>query len=192
MIKSILLVGVGGQGTILAGKILTTALLQAGYDVKMSEIHGMSQRGGSVSTHVRYGCRVESPVIELGGADILVGFELMEAVRWLEYQKPGGIVIVNDYKINPMPVLSGQFSYPDNLLEVLQGHTKTVTVKAFDEAVALGDARAMNTLLLGAAVERIGLSDIDWDDVIGECVKPAFVDLNRRALAKGRELAKEI
>jgi indolepyruvate ferredoxin oxidoreductase beta subunit len=103
---SILLVGVGGQGTILAGKILTTALLQAVYDVKMSEIHGMSQRGGSVSTHVRYGERVESPVIEIGGADLLVGFELMETVRWLEYQKPDGAVIVNNYKINPIPVLT--------------------------------------------------------------------------------------
>ena len=117
MTKSILLVGVGGQGTILAGKILSQALLGAGYDVKMSEIHGMSQRGGSVSTHVRYGKIVESPVIERGGADILVGFELMEALRWLEYLRPGGDLIVNNYQINPMPVLIGMAEYPNDLLE---------------------------------------------------------------------------
>jgi len=186
MTKSILLVGVGGQGTILAGKILTTGLMHTGNDVKMSEIHGMSQRGGAVSTHVRYGERVESPVIELGGADLLVGFELMETLRWLEYLKKGGTVIVNEYKINPVPVQTGNAVYSENILKELKKHAKTVDIKAFDEALALGDARAMNVLLLGAAVEIIGIKDVDWDKVIESCVKPAFGDLNKRAFAKGR------
>ena len=112
MAKSVLLVGVGGQGTILASKLLTTGLLEAGYEVKMSEIHGMSQRGGSVSSQVRYGEEVFSPVIELGGADILVSFELMEAMRWIEYLKPDGQIIVNNYKIPPMPVVIGGCEYP--------------------------------------------------------------------------------
>ena len=119
-VKSVLLVGVGGQGTILASKLLTLGLLEAGYDVKMSEIHGMSQRGGSVSSQVRYGESVCSPVIELGGADMLVSFELMEALRWLEYLKPGGKVVVNDFKIPSMPVITGAAVYPDDILPTLK------------------------------------------------------------------------
>ena len=114
MTKSIMLVGVGGQGTILASKLLTTGLMNAGYDVKMSEIHGMSQRGGSVSSQVRYGEKVYSPVIEIGGADILVSFEKMEALRWLEYLKPEGKIVVNNYRIDSIPVLSGKSIYKEN------------------------------------------------------------------------------
>lgn len=192
MTKSILLVGVGGQGTILAGKILTQALLGGGHNVKMSEIHGMSQRGGSVSTHVRYadgGERVESPVIELGGADLLVGFELMEALRWLEYAKPAATLIVNNYRINPVPVLTGKRDYPGNILDELAAKIKTVPIDAFDEARTLGDPRAMNTLLLGAVVELSGLSALDWDAVIRAEVRQEYADLNKRAFARGRELA---
>src|SRR5690554_6603933 len=119
MTKSILLVGVGGQGTILASKLLTTGLMEAGHDVKMSEIHGMSQRGGSVSSQVRYGESVDSPVIEIGGADILVSFEKMEALRYLNYIKQNGKVIVNDFEIKSMPILSGKADYPVNALEIL-------------------------------------------------------------------------
>jgi len=189
MTKSILLVGVGGQGTILAGKILTNGLLDAGYDVKMSEIHGMSQRGGSVSTHVRYGEGVESPVIELGGADILVAFELMEALRWLEYLKPSGNLIVNNYKINPTPVLTGRAEYAGDILQHMESKVKTIAFDAFGEAVSLGDSRAMNTLLLGAVVNRVGLTDIDWKDVIKREVRPAFYELNVKAFERGSELA---
>ena len=113
MTKSIMLVGVGGQGTILASKLLTTGLMNAGYDVKMSEIHGMSQRGGSVSSQVRYGEKVYSPVIEIGGADILVSFEKMEALRWLEYLKPEGKIVVNNYRIDSIPVLTGKVIYKE-------------------------------------------------------------------------------
>ncbi len=188
MTKSILLVGVGGQGTILASKLLTIGLMQAGYDVKMSEIHGMSQRGGSVSSQVRYGENVYSPVIELGGADILVSFEQMEALRWLEYLKPGGNVVVNDYRIKPMPVVSGTAQYADGICEDLKSKTSTTVFNAADEAVALGNSKVMNIILLGATIKMMGLDNIDWDQIIRENVKPAFVDINIKALAKGKEL----
>jgi len=189
MVKSILLVGVGGQGTILAGKILTSGLLESGIDVKMSEIHGMSQRGGSVSTHVRYGEKVESPVIEIGGADTLVGFELMETYRWLEYLKPSGNVIVNNYRINPVPVLIGKREYANNLLDLISEKTKTVSFDAFNESVKIGDSRAMNLLLLGSVVKIAGLTSIDWNSIIEKEVRKQFVDLNKKAFARGLELA---
>ena len=189
MTKSILLVGVGGQGTILASKLLTIGLLQYGYDVKMSEIHGMSQRGGAVSSQVRYGENVQSPVIEKGGADILVAFEKMEALRWLEYLRTGGTVIVNDYRINPMPVVSGVAEYPENILDELQNRTEVIVVNAFDEAVALGNTKLLNVVLLGVTIRVMGLTDIDWDEIIAAEVKPAFVELNKKALARGLRLA---
>src|SRR5690554_3905305 len=144
MTKSILLVGVGGQGTILASKLLTTGLMEAGYDVKMSEIHGMSQRGGSVSSQVRYGEKVDSPVIELGGADILVSFEKMEALRWLEYLKPEGKVVVNDFQISPMSVLSGKVDYNKGILQELSGKASTMVVNAGEKAKELGNEKVMN------------------------------------------------
>ena len=189
MTKSILLVGVGGQGTILACKLLTIGLMQKGYDVKMSEIHGMSQRGGSVSSQVSYGERVESPVIELGGADILISFEKMEALRWLEYLRPDGKVVVNDYRINPMPVVSGVAEYSDKILDELKSRVADITiVKAFDEAVALGSPRVLNIVLLGATIKMMGLMDIDWQAIIAGEVKAELVELNHRALAKGMSL----
>lgn len=189
MTKSILLVGVGGQGTILASKLLTLGLMESGYDVKMSEIHGMSQRGGSVSSQVRYGEKVYSPVIELGGADILVSFEQMEALRWLEYLKPGGKIIVNDYRINPMPVVSAKAVYADDIVNDLKAKVPTTVFDAAGEAVKLGNAKVMNIILLGAAVKLMGLDGIDWDTIIKQNVKPNFVDVNIRALHRGVELA---
>lgn len=183
--KSVLLVGVGGQGTILASKLLTLGLMEAGYDVKMSEIHGMSQRGGSVSSQVRYGEQVFSPVIELGGADILVSFELMEALRWLEYLKPDGQVVVNNYRINPMPVISGTATYAPDILEQLQKATKVTAMDAASIATSLGNPRVMNIVLLGATVKAMGLEKIDWERIIRENVKPAFADLNIQALHAG-------
>lgn len=184
--KSILLVGVGGQGTILASKLLTIGLMQAGYDVKMSEIHGMSQRGGAVSSQVRYGEQVWSPVIEKGGADILVAFEQMEALRWLEYLRGTGRIIVNDYRINPMPVVSGTVPYPDGVLDDLTAITGTVIVKAGDKARELGNPKVMNIILLGATVELMELGDNDWHRIIRENVKPAFVEMNLAAFDAGR------
>lgn len=185
MVKSILLVGVGGQGTILASKLLTTGLLEAGYDVKMSEIHGMSQRGGSVSSQVRYGEEIFSPVIELGGADILVSFELMEALRWLEYLKPDGQVIVNNYQIPPMPVIMGVSEYSSDIAEQLAAACKTTFVNAADIALNLGNAKVMNVVLLGAIVKSMGLSAIDWEDIIRRTVKPNFIDINIAAFQAG-------
>jgi len=186
MVKSILLVGVGGQGTILAAKLLTTGLMEAGYDVKMSEIHGMSQRGGSVSSQVRYGDgKVHSPVIEVGGADILVSFERMEALRWLRFLKPGGKVIVNDYRINPMPVVSGKAEYPEGILEELKSKADTSVVNAAAKASELGNPKVMNVILLGTVIRSMGLGSIDWPRIIRENVKPAFVELNLKALEVG-------
>jgi len=186
--NSILLVGVGGQGTILASKLMTIGLMKSGYDVKMSEIHGMSQRGGSVSSQICYGEEVWSPVIEKGGADILVAFEKMEALRWLEYLKSNGQVIVNDYEINPMPVVSGNAVYAPDILQELKKTVKTLAVDANGEALKLGNAKAMNILLLGATVKSLGLEKIDWEQIIKENVKPAFAELNIKAFQKGKEL----
>ncbi len=188
MTKSILLVGVGGQGTILASKLLTHGLLQANYDVKMSEIHGMSQRGGSVSSQVRYGEKVFSPVIEKGGADILVSFERMEALRWLEYVKPTAKAIVNDYSIMPMPVIIGKAEYSPDILDEVRAHVPVTLIKANEEAIKLGNAKVMNIILLGATVKLMELTNIDWDKIIAENVKPAFIEINQKAFKCGIEL----
>lgn len=188
MTKSILLVGVGGQGTILASKLLTTGLMEAGYDVKMSEIHGMSQRGGSVSSQVRYGEKVESPVIELGGADILVSFEKMEALRYLNYLKPDGKVVVNDFEIGSMPILSGKADYPSNAVEILQSKAKTIVIDAASEAEKLGNPKVMNIILLGTIIKAMGLEEIDWEKIVKENIKESLVEINLKALDKGINL----
>ncbi len=187
MVKSILLVGVGGQGTILAAKILTTGLMQAGYDVAMNEIHGMSQRGGSVSSQVRFGDKVESPVIELGGADILVSFEKMEALRWIEYLNPKGKLVVNDYELPSTPVLSGKLDYPKGILDYLIQNADTSIVNAAEIAKNLGNLRVMNIVLLGATIKGAGLTDIDWADVIRRIVKPNTVEINIKAFQAGMD-----
>lgn len=189
MTKSILLVGVGGQGTILASKLLTTGLMEAGYDVKMSEIHGMSQRGGSVSSQVRYGEKVESPVIEICGADILVSFEQMEAARWISYLKPGSRVVVNDYKINSMPILNGKVDYPEGIIEALKEVADVTLIDATTKALELGNAKVMNIILLGSLVKLMNLENIDWEKIIRENVKERFIDINIKALKVGMELA---
>ncbi len=188
MTKSILLVGVGGQGTILASKLLTTGLMQAGYDVKMSEIHGMSQRGGSVSSQVRYGEEVQSPVIEMGGADFLVSFEKMEALRWLEYLKPGGQIVVNDFQIDSMPILNGKVDYPEGVNEYLIETANAKVINAAEQAVKLGNAKVMNVILLGTVIKSMGLESIDWNQIIADTVKPKFVELNKEAIRLGMTL----
>lgn len=161
-VKNILLVGVGGQGTILASKILTSGLMEAGYDVKMSEIHGMSQRGGNVSTQVRYGKEVESPIVGKGSADVIVAFERMEALRWLEYLKIGGKMVINDFAIQPAPVNLGAAEYPADIIELLKSKAEVTTLKAGEIAGELGNPKAMNIVLLGALVKAIGgLDDVE-------------------------------
>ena len=188
-VKNILLVGVGGQGTILASKILTSGLMKAGYDVKMSEVHGMSQRGGSVSTQVRYGEKVYSPIVGKGSADVIVAFEKMEALRWLDYLKIGGKMVVNDFEINPVPVNLGNAEYPEGILEELQSKCDVLYFKAGEVAKELGNPKAMNVVLLGALVKALGgLDDIDWDAEVEANVKPKFAELNKKAFHAGYEL----
>jgi indolepyruvate ferredoxin oxidoreductase, beta subunit len=189
MVKSILLVGVGGQGTILASKLLTTGLMEAGYDVKMSEIHGMSQRGGSVSSQVRYGDKVQSSVIELGGADILVSFEKMEAIRWLEYLKTDGKVIVNNFEIGPATVLSGKVEYPKGIIEEISSKVETVVIDATKHAREMGNPKVMNIILLGAIAKSMGLEELEWEKIIRENVKEKFIDINIKAFKHGMSLA---
>lgn len=187
MTKSILLVGVGGQGTILASKILTNGLMEAGYDVKMSEIHGMSQRGGSVSSQVRYGEKVMSPVIEKGKADIVVSFEKMEALRALDYLKEDGTLVVNNEEIPSMSVITGDEVYPDDVLEEIQKHVTPKVVDATRLARELGNEKAANIILLGTIIKAMGLEHIDWDSILEANIKPRFLELNKKALKVGME-----
>ena len=188
MTKSILLVGVGGQGTILASKLLTMGLMEAGYDVKMSEIHGMSQRGGSVSSQVRYGDCVHSPVIEIGGADILVSFEKMEALRYLKYLKPEGKALVNNHRIDSMTVLIGGAEYQESDIDAELSRLNAKVINAADKAEELGNSKIMNVILLGCLVKSMQLESIDWEKIISENVKPKFVELNIKAFHEGMEM----
>ena len=191
MTKNILLVGVGGQGTILASKILSLGLTAANYDVKMSEIHGMSQRGGSVTSHIRYSKeKVYSPVVELGKADIIVAFEKMEALRYLDYLKPDGKIVVNDCEIPGMPITSGVCEYPKNILEELGAHADVTVFDANKEAEKLGNPKVANIILLGSLIGLMKLTDIDWDAILASNVKPQFVEVNKKALQVGIDLAK--
>ncbi|HHX13377.1 MAG TPA: indolepyruvate oxidoreductase subunit beta [Clostridiales bacterium] len=185
-VKNILLVGVGGQGTILAARILSVGLTKAGYDVKMSEIHGMSQRGGNVSTQIRFGEKVYSPVIAKGEADLIVAFEKMEALRWVEYLKPGGKMVVNDLEIPSAPIQQGAEKYPRAILETLAECSDLKVFKATDIAGRLGNVRSTNIVLLGALAAALDLPEIDWETIIREQVKPAFAELNVSAFRAGR------
>ncbi len=184
-VKSILMVGVGGQGTILAGKILSMGLMAAGYDVKMSEVHGMAQRGGSVSNQVRFGKKVYSPIIGKGQADILVAFEMMEAMRWLEYLKPGGKIVVNDFRIPSGPILIGACDYPEQVLESLKTKADTTVIQAGEIAKQIGNPRTMNLVLFGALVKGMNLTDIDFETEIAANVKPETLKLNLEAFRAG-------
>lgn len=184
-VQNILLVGVGGQGTILVSKILSSGLMEAGYDVKMSEVHGMAQRGGSVSSQVRFGSKVYSPIIGRGQADIMVSFETMEALRWLEYVRPSGKVLVNDYQIPSAPILMGKLDYPEGVLDILRQKADTTVIAAGDIAESLGNAKTTNVVLFGALVKAMGLTGIDWEKVITNNVKASTVDINLKAFKAG-------
>ena len=184
-VKNILLVGVGGQGTILASKILTEGLIEVGYDVKMSEVHGMSQRGGNVSTQVRFGEKVHSPIVGLGQADVIVAFEKMEALRWIEYLKPEGKMVINDFEIPSVPILMGAAKYPKGILEELGSKCTIKVVKAGEIAAGLGNSKAMNVVLLGALVKAMAVPGVDWHSVIKKNVKAGYEDLNIKAFEAG-------
>ena len=190
-VKNVLLVGVGGQGTILASKVLSEGLVEAGYDVKMSEIHGMSQRGGNVSTQVRFGDKVFSPIIGKGEADVIVAFEKMEALRWIEYLKPDGKMVINDAEIPSSLIQMGLATYPEGIIEELSKKATTYVFKATELAEALGNPKSMNMVLLGALIKAMDLPDIDWEEVMKRNMKPAFVEINLKAFQTGKTQVSE-
>ena len=183
--KSALLVGVGGQGAILTAKVLVNGLMKAGYDVKMSEVHGMSQRGGSVSTQVHWGEKVWSPVIGKGAADIIVAFEKMEAVRYADFLKPDGVAVINDYEMASSSIAAGLCEYPQGCLEAMQAHYRCLVLNAEKIAEELGSAKCMNIVLFGGMVKALHMDDIDWEAVIAETVPPKFKELNLKAYRAG-------
>ena len=184
-VTSALLVGVGGQGAILTAKVLVNGLLKAGYDVKMSEVHGMSQRGGSVSTQVHWGEKVFSPVIGKGAADIIVAFEKMEAVRYADFLKPNGVAVINDFEMASSSTAAGLAVYPEGCLEAMQAKYTCYALKAAEIAESLGTAKCMNIVLFGSMVKALGMTDIDWESVIAETVPPKFKELNLKAYRAG-------
>lgn len=188
MTTNVMIVGVGGQGSLLASKLLGHLLLEQGYDVKVSEVHGMSQRGGSVVTYVRFGQRVYSPVIDRGEADYILSFELLEAARWLDYLKPGGQVIVNTQQIDPMPVITGAAAYPQQLVEQMQAAGCSVdAMDALILAEQAGSAKAVNIVLMGRLSHYFSLPEEAWQASLNACVPPKFLELNRKAFALGRK-----
>lgn len=187
--KNVLFVGVGGQGTILASKILTEGLLKSGYDVKMSEVHGMAQRGGSVTTQVRFGEKVYSPLVEKGKVDVIVSFEKSEAARYLPYLKKDGYMVVNDYEIYPIPVLIGSEKYPENVNEKLtEVVSNIVIINAATIAENLGNVKAQNVVLLGALIKVLKLENINWDQVISDIVPSKAIEINKKAFKAGMEV----
>ncbi len=190
MVRSIMIVGVGGQGTLLASRILGSVLQSSGLQVKVSEVHGMSQRGGSVVTYIKYGDEVYSPVIEKGQADIIVSFELLEAARWLSYLKEGGELITNTQKISPMPVITGAAAYPENIEDKIRAAgVKLTAVDALSAAEKAGSVKAVNVVLMGV-LSRLhdGFSQEQWEKAVEECVPPKAAEINRKAFELGREL----
>ncbi|NLY72547.1 MAG: indolepyruvate oxidoreductase subunit beta [Tissierellia bacterium] len=189
MTKSLLLVGVGGQGTILVSKILSEGLLEAGYDVKMSEIHGMSQRGGSVTTQIKFGEKVYTSSIAEGEADVLVAFEKVEAARYLPLLKKTGALVVNDEEIYPLPVLSGLEEYPFDVMEELKEKVGRIKVlKASEMAKELGEPRSQNIIMLGALIKALELEEIDWVELIKRFLPQRFHEVNIEAFNRGLNL----
>lgn len=186
--KNIMIVGVGGQGTLLASKILGHLLIEKGFDVKVSEVHGMSQRGGSVVTYVRYGNKVYSPIIDKGQADYILSFELLEAARVCEFlNKESGIIITNSQKINPMPVIVGNAKYPEDIAEQIEDlGLKIDVLDAVSLAEQAGFAKSVNIVLLGRMSKYFDFDIDDWKDAIKSCVKPQFLDINLKAFELGR------
>jgi indolepyruvate ferredoxin oxidoreductase beta subunit len=188
MKKSVILAGVGGQGAILTARILINGVMSKGYDVKMSEIHGMSQRGGSVSTQVHFGDRIYAPVIGKGEADILVAFEKMEALRYAEFLKPDGIAVINDYEMASSSIAAGLAQYPEGCLEAMQAHFKCHVLKAGEIAQSLGSSKCMNIVLFGSMVKALGMDGVvDWEAVIARTVPEKFRELNLKAYRAGHE-----
>ena len=186
--KNIMIVGVGGQGSLLASKLLGRLLLTKGYDVKVSEVHGMSQRGGSVVTYVRFGEKVYSPVIDKGEADYVVSFELLEAARWTGYLRQGGRIITNTQRINPMPVITGAAEYPAALdRKIAEAGAAIDAIDALSLAEEAGSAKAVNIVLMGHLSRYFDFSLEEWLDAIEKSVPAKFLEMNKKAFMLGRE-----
>lgn len=186
--KNIMIVGVGGQGTLLTSRILGGITLGAGYDVKLSEVHGMAQRGGSVVTFVRYGEKVYEPIVEAGQADVLIAFEKLEALRYAHFLKEDGVIIVNNHRIDPMPVVIGSANYPEDIIENLMEKYKVIQVDAMEEAKKLGNTRTFNIVILGVAAKHMNFTKEDWLHVIENTVPPKTVQVNKQAFEAGYNL----
>ena len=188
MTKNIMIVGVGGQGSLLASKMLGQLLLSQGYDVKVSEVHGMSQRGGSVVTYVRYGEKVYSPIIDKGTADFIISFEKLEAARWVPYLKKGGKIIMSTQEIDPMPVIIGAAQYPENLVEKMKEAGADVdAIDALDLAMQAGSSKAVNLVLMGRLSKYFEATEEAWMNALEACVPAKFLELNKKAFALGRD-----
>ncbi len=188
MTKNIMIVGVGGQGTLLASRIIGNAIISQGFDVKVSEVHGMSQRGGSVVTYVKYGESVSSPIIDEGEADVILAFERLEALRALPYLKKGGRIIVNDRAMNPMPVITGAAVYPQGIIEKLQEKCDLISVDALSLAEKAGNIKAVNVVLLGILSNSFDFPEEVWQQALTDCVPAKFLELNKKAFDLGRAL----
>ena len=187
--KNIMIVGVGGQGTLLTSRILGGLAIEAGFDVKISEVHGMAQRGGSVVTYVRYGEAVAEPIVEEGQADILIAFERLEALRYAHFLKKDGILIINDQRIDPMTVVTGAAEYPENIVEDLGSKYKVVSLNAMEEALKLGNSKVFNTVILGVAARNMEFDKAAWVQVIESTVPPKTREINLTAFEAGYALS---
>lgn len=183
--KNIMIVGVGGQGTLLTSRILGGITTKAGYDVKLSEVHGMAQRGGSVVTFVRYGECVSEPIVEEGQADVLIAFERLEALRYAHFLKKDGVIIVNDQRIDPITVVTGAAQYPEQIIETLQENHNVIAVDAMAEAKKLGNPKVFNTIIIGVAAKRMNFEKKKWLEVIEQTVPPKTVEINKAAFEAG-------
>ena len=185
--KNIMIVGVGGQGTLLTSRILGGITVDAGYDVKLSEVHGMAQRGGSVVTFVRYGEKVAEPIVEEGQADVLIAFEKLEALRYAHFLKKDGAIVVNDHRIDPITVVTGAAQYPDNIIENLEKEYNVYKVKAMEEAIALGNSRVFNIIVLGVAAKHMDFPKEAWLNTIEKTVPAKTIEINKKAFVLGYE-----
>lgn len=185
--KNIMIVGVGGQGTLLTSRVLGGIIRDAGFDVKLSEVHGMAQRGGSVVTFVRYGDKVYEPIVEAGQADVLIAFERLEAMRYAHYLKKDGVLIVNDQRMDPMTVVTGAMSYPENIIDTLSKSHKVVAIDAMAEAKKLGNSRVFNTIIIGVAAKSMDFEKDQWLKVIEKTVPQKTVEINQKAFLTGFE-----
>jgi indolepyruvate ferredoxin oxidoreductase, beta subunit len=184
---NILIAGVGGQGTLLTSKILGTLAQAAGYDVKVSEVHGMAQRGGSVLTYVKMAEKVHSPIIEPGEADVLLAFEQLEALRYAPFVRQGGCILLNTQKILPMPVISGKQPYPADIIEKLEKYSeKVVAVDAMEKALNAGNAKAVNTVMIGLLSSIMDIDESLWLDALTQCIPAKLLDVNLKAFHQGK------